>query len=153
MKSTYRVLAILVSVIVALQAAFIAMGVFGLGTYVENGHDFTKKLLDSESSSVTGSIGFALHFFGGVAIALVAIALLVVAFFAKIPGGIRWALFILGDVVLQWVFAEVSHSAWVVGALHGINAFALFGLGMAAATNARRSEAVPSTPAATTEAA
>jgi hypothetical protein len=143
MKATYRVLAILVLVIVALQAAFIAMGVFGLGSYVEDGHDFTKSALDSNDSSVTGSIGFALHNFGAIAIALIALVLLVVAFFAKIPGGVRWALFIVGDVILQWVLAFVSFGVWAVGALHALNAFVLFGLGMAAAAKARRAEAVP----------
>ena len=147
MKATYRVLAILVSVIVALQAAFIAMGVFGLGTYVEDGHDFTKSALESNDSSVTGSIGFALHSFGAMAIALVALVLLIVAFFAKIRGGVRWALIIVGDVILQWVLAFLSFAVWAVGALHALNAFALFGLGMAAAAAARRSEAVVDTTA------
>jgi hypothetical protein len=148
MKATYRVLAILVPVIVALQAAFIALGVFGLGSYVEDGHDFTKSALESNDSSVTGSIGFALHNFGAMAIVVVAVVLLIIAFFAKIPGGVKWAAFILVDVVLQWVLAFAGFAVWAIGALHALNAFVLFGLGMMAATNARRSTVAATTTAA-----
>jgi len=147
MKATYRVLAILVSVIVALQAAFIALGVFGLGSYVQDGHDFTKSQLESGDSSVTGSIGFALHGIGAEVIAVIALVLLIVAFFAKIPGGVKLAAFILGDVILQWVLAFAGFAVWAIGALHALNAFVLFGLGMMAATNARRSTVAATTAA------
>jgi hypothetical protein len=138
MKKTYRVLAYLLPAIVALQAAFIAMAVYGLGSWVEDGHTLTKSTLDN-GTSVTGDIGFALHGFGAMAAALVALLLLVVSFFAKIPGGVKWAAIVFGDVVLQWVLAFVSFAAWSVGALHALNAFALFGLSMVAAQQATRS--------------
>jgi hypothetical protein len=139
MKATYRVLCYLVPVLVALQAMFIALGVFGLGAWVEDDNNFTKSVLENDSSSVTGSIGFALHNFGAIALALVALVLLIVSFFAKIEGGVRWAVLVFADVLLQWVLAFVSFGVWAVGALHGLNAFVLFGLAMAAATNATRS--------------
>jgi hypothetical protein len=138
MKATYRVLAYLVPVIVALQAAFIALGVFGLGTWVEDGNDFTKSVLEGDSS-VTGDIGFALHSFGAMAMALVALVLLIVSFFAKIEGGVRLAVFVFLDTLLQWILAFVSFAAWAVGSLHALNAFLLFGLGMMAAQAATRS--------------
>jgi hypothetical protein len=138
MKKTYRVLAYLLPAIVALQAAFIAMAVYGLGSWVDDGHTLTKHTLDG-GTSVTGDIGFALHGFGAMAAAVVALALLVVSFFAKIPGGVKWAAIVFADVVLQWVLAFVSFAAWSVGALHALNAFALFGLSMVAAQHAARS--------------
>jgi hypothetical protein len=137
MKATYRVLAILVPILVALQASFIALGVFGLGKWVEDGNDFTKNVLENGGS--TGDVGFALHSFGAIALALVALLLLIVSFFAKIEGGVRAAALVFGDVLLQWVLAFVSFAAWAVGILHGLNAFLLFGLGMMAAGAATRS--------------
>ncbi len=137
MKATYRVLAYLIPVIVALQASFIALGVFGLGKYVEDGNDFTKSVLENGGS--TGDVGFAMHSFGAMAAALVGLLLLIVSFFAKIEGGVRAALFVFLDVVLQWVLAFVSFAAWAVGILHGLNAFLLFGLGLMAAATATRS--------------
>jgi hypothetical protein len=152
MKATYRVLAYLIPVIVALQASFIALGVFGLGKYVEDGNDFTKSVLENGGS--TGDIGFALHSFGAMAAALVALVLLVVSFFAKIEGGIRAALFVFLDVVLQWVLAFVSFGVWAIGILHGLNAFLMFGLGLMAAAAATRSikgtAPTTSAPASTT---
>jgi uncharacterized membrane protein (Fun14 family) len=137
MKATYRVLAYLIPVIVALQASFIAMGVFGLGKFVEDGNDFTKSVLENGGS--TGDVGFALHSFGSMAAALVGLLLLIVSFFAKIEGGVRAATFVFLDVVLQWVLAFVSFGVWAVGLLHGLNAFLLFGLGLMAAGAATRS--------------
>jgi len=137
MKATYRVLAYLIPVIVALQASFIALGVFGLGKYVSDGNTFTKDNVDN--GGATGDIGFLLHSVGADAAALVALALLVVSFFAHIDGGVRLALFVFLDVVLQWVLAFVSFGVWSVGILHGLNAFLLFGLGMMAAGAATRS--------------
>ena len=137
MKATYRVLAYLIPVIVALQASFIALGVFGLGKYVEDGNDFTKSVLENGGS--TGDVGFAMHSFGAMAAALVGLLLLIVSFFAKIEGGVRAALFVFLDVVFQWVLAFVSFGVWAVGVLHGLNAFLLFGLGLMAAATATRS--------------
>jgi len=137
MKATYRVLALLIPVIVVLQASFIALGVFGLGSWVEDGNDFTKNVL--EDGGATGDVGFVLHGLGAMAAVVVGILLLVVSFFAKIDGGVRLAAFVLLDVVVQWVLAFAAFAAWAVGILHGLNAFLMFGLGMMAAGAATRS--------------
>ena len=146
MKATYRVLAYLIPVLVALQASFIALGVFGLGSWVNDGHDFTKHVLDHGGS--TGDVGFALHSVGAMAVAVVALLLLILSFFAKIEGGVRAATFVFVDVIVQWVLAFLSFAVWAVGLLHGLNAFLLFGLGMMAATAATRSINGPTTVAA-----
>ena len=86
---------------------------------------------------------------GAMALALVAIVLLIVSFFAKIDGGTKWAGFVFLAVLLQWVLAIVAFSAPVVGLLHGINAFVIFGVAMTAMQNAKRSEVAAPTAAAT----
>jgi hypothetical protein len=139
MKVAYRVLAGLVQVIVVLQAAFIAFGLFGLGHWVDQGNDLTKGAMESDTSKITGGTGLILHGLGAIAIVLVALALLVVAFFAKIDGGVRWAALIVGDVILQWVLAFAGFGVPIIGALHGLNAFVLFMLGMMASQAAARS--------------
>jgi hypothetical protein len=140
-KSTYRVLALLVPVIVALQAAFIAFALFGIGHWVDDGHTLSKSVLESENGGFGGAAGIMLHGVGAIVVSVVAIVLLVVAFFAHIEGGVRWAALILADVIVQWGLAAAGSSSPAVGGLHGINAFVMFGLGMMAATAARRSMA------------
>jgi hypothetical protein len=151
MKATYRVLAMLIPVIVVLQASFIALGVFGLGSWVEDGNDFTKSVLEDGGSS--GDVGFALHSYGAMAAALVAVLLLVVSFFAKVDGGVRLAAFVFLAVLLQWVLAFAAFAAWAIGILHGLNAFLLAALGsMAAAAAARSGEDGARTTTASTDA-
>jgi hypothetical protein len=79
------------------------------------------------------------------AVALVALALLVVSFFARVDGGVRLAALVLGDVVLQWALGLFAFGAVFLGAFHAVNAFLLFGLGMMAVTAATRSMGSAST--------
>lgn len=117
-RTTYRVLAILVAVGVVLQAAFIAFAWFDVIAAIDGGQAFT--------AEDDGNAGHALHgFFGMTLIPLIALALLIVSFFAKIPGGIKWAGIVFGVTVLQVVLAIVAFSAPIVGALHGMNALLL----------------------------
>jgi hypothetical protein len=66
-------------------------------------------------------------------IPLVAIALLIVSFFAHVSGGVKWAGFVLVDVVVQVVLGFAAHSVAGLGWLHGPNALVLFGLALYAA--------------------
>ena len=63
---------------------------------------------------------------GMMLIPAIAIALLVVSFFAKVPGGIRWAAIVLGLTALQIVLGIAGHATPYAGLLHGLNALALF---------------------------
>jgi hypothetical protein len=135
MKATYRALAGLIAVLVLVQAAAIAFGTFGLLNFVEDGGDYTKSL--AENGDVTGATGQLVHSVGAAAIAAVAILRLAVSFFARIEGGVRWAVIVFLVVLLQWVLAAVAYSAPAVGALHGINAFVMFGVAMMAAQRAK----------------
>jgi hypothetical protein len=139
MRSTYRALAALVAALVLVQAAAIAFGTFGILSFVEDGSDYTKSV--AEDRTATGALGQNIHSVGAMVIALVAIVLLIASFFAKIEGGVKWAGIVFLVVLLQWVLAFVAFSAPVVGALHGLNAFVMFGVAMAAAQRARTSTA------------
>ena len=137
MKSAYKYLAFAVPVLVAIQAAAIAFAFFGLGKWIEDGGTLDKAAMESDKSlGFTGEVGFMIHGIGGeMLIPLVALALLIVSFFAKIPGGSKWAGFVLLDVVLQVMLAFTAFGAPVVGPLHGLNALFLAWLGW---TTARR---------------
>jgi hypothetical protein len=127
------------------QAAGIAFGTFGILKFVDDGSDYSKTV--AEDGAADGATGQMIHSFGALAIALLAIVLLIVSFFAKIEGGVKYAGFVFLAVLLQWVLAIVAFSAPVVGALHGINAFVVFGTGIMAAQAASRSMAGTSAPA------
>jgi hypothetical protein len=142
MKSAYRVLAGLTCLLVLLQAAAIAFGTFGIINFVEDGNDYTKAI-GEERAAEAGGIGQNIHSFGAMAIALVAIVLLIVSFFAKIDGGVKWAGIVFAAVLLQWVFAIIAFSAPVVGLLHGLNAFVIFGTAMTAMQRAKSATSAP----------
>ncbi len=118
MRSTYRALAYLVALGVVVQAALIAFGWFEVLSEVEDGAVF-----DENTDYNAGQVLHAIV--GTTAIPLVSLVLLVLSFFAKIPGGVKWAAIIFGLVVLQFLLAMASFSAPVIGLLHGINAVAL----------------------------
>lgn len=134
MKSTYRVLAYAIAVLVALQAAWVALSAFGVINAVESG-----TVIDQNYEP---NFGAMLHGMGGMyAIPLVTLALLVVSFFAHIKGGVKWALFILLAVALQITFGFVAFGLPAVGLLHGLNAFVILGLAVMAAVRVSRATA------------
>ena len=138
MRATYRVLALLVPILVAFQAFVIGLEIFGLGSWVEDGNSFTKSVLESDSSPVTGAIGGALHGMGAIAMALVGLILLIVSFFSKIQGGVKWASLVFLDILLQWTFAFMGFLvSWQIGAFHTLNAIVLAFLGTKAYLNAK----------------
>jgi hypothetical protein len=73
-----------------------------------------------------GNFGHQLHgIVGTMVIPILAILLLIVSFFARVNGGVKWALIVFGLVALQIALAFVSFSVPVIGALHAANAVAL----------------------------
>ncbi len=63
---------------------------------------------------------------GMMLIPLLALVLLIISFFAKIPGGVKWAGIVLGLVVLQVALGIFGHETPYSGLLHGLNALILF---------------------------
>lgn len=138
MKAAYKYLAYAIPVLVAVQAAAIAFAFFGLSKWVEDGGTLDKAAMEDDTTSFTGIAGFMVHGINGqMVIPLVALILLIISFFAKVPGGVKWAAFILLDVVVQIAFAFGAFGAPVVGMFHGLNALFLAWLGW---TTARRAD-------------
>jgi uncharacterized protein DUF6220 len=133
MRSTYRILAMLIAIGVILQAAFIAWGLFAVVHNTDDGQTFDKN---------TDVTGFSLHSaFGDAVIPLLALLLLIVSFFARIPGGVKWAAITFGVMVLQVVLAFAGRGLPLIGLLHGINAFALATVASLAMRKANQSPA------------
>lgn len=151
MRKTYRFLANAIAALVIVQAGAIAWAFFGLANEIDkNGLVVNKACLESEGcGDFTAEWGFAIHMFfnGTVLIPLVALVLLVISFFAKVPGGVKYAAGIFGLIVLQVIVLpmlsrEVGSG---FGALHGINALVLMGVAIMAGQRARTD--VATTPA------
>jgi len=147
MRTTYKILGHSIAGLVAIQAAAIALWVFGLLIWIDegDGNTLTPQLSEDRLEGVTGAIGITIHSFGAMVVALLAIVLLIISFFAKIPGGVKWASFVFLAVLLQWVLAIASFSIAGLGALHGLNAIVIAWLGWRAAKQA--SVVSPAAPA------
>lgn len=143
MRQTYRALAGLIALAVVVQAMAIAFGFFTVGHDVEeNGKVLSKSTFDNGYEPV----GLGIHgFMGFTLIPLLAIVLFIISFFAKVPGGVKWAGFVLLAVVVQVTLAIIAFSAPVVGLLHGLNAFVVLGT---AAMAARRAAGITTATAA-----
>lgn len=139
MKTTYRVFGFAIAALVMVQAAAVAYGFFGLGKWIENGGTLDKAAMESDTTSFTGVAGLAVHgIFGTMVIPIVALLFIVCALFAKIPGGVKWALITFATVVVQVVLGLAAHSVPILGLLHGIVALVLFGVAVDAAMRVGR---------------
>ncbi|GAA2638289.1 hypothetical protein [Paractinoplanes durhamensis] len=141
MRAVYRILAMLIAVGVVVQTCAIAYALFDILHKTDDGQVFTK---DSDNA------GIALHaVVGEMVVPLLCLLLLIVSFFAGIPGGVKWAAITFGVLVLQIVLAYASFPVPVLGVLHAINAFALAAVASLAMRQARLAGSPPaSTPVA-----
>jgi hypothetical protein len=148
MRSAYRVLAYLLAVEVVIQAAAIAFAVFGLTKWIGEGGVLDKAALEDPSTTFTGVTGFMVHGINGqIVMPLIALILLVVSFFAKVPKGVQWAGICLGTVVVQVLLGMFGHGVPALGGLHGILAVALFAAAVIAARRASTGSASAPTSA------
>jgi hypothetical protein len=145
MRSTYRVLARLIAIGVVVQAMAIALAWFIVMKDVDGGLVFDKNS-DANVGHLTHSI------VGSAVIPLLAILLLIISFFAKVQGGVRWALYVFGLVVLQFALAALAFGVAAIGALHGLNAFALLAVAVMASRRAAGPVPATATSTETTEA-
>jgi hypothetical protein len=151
----FRILNYVIAAEVMIQAAMIAWAVFGLAKYVDDGHVINKDKFESDDIPFDGVIGFAVHGINGaMVIPLIALILLIVAFFAKVPGGVRFAAIMFVLILVQaFVLPILADGAPFVGMLHGINALAILGMSIAGAKMGATAVAghttAPATPAAT----
>ncbi|REJ05014.1 hypothetical protein DY023_12275 [Microbacterium bovistercoris] len=124
MRTTYKVLAYTILVLVAVQAAMHAWASAGLVAFLAGGGtiDFTS----DAPPAVPEFLGIIVHGMNGMyVIPIVAIVLLIISFFAKIPGGTRRAAIVLGLVALQVTLGILAHSLSSLALLHGANAILL----------------------------
>ncbi|MET7401526.1 hypothetical protein ABZS66_49400 [Dactylosporangium sp. NPDC005572] len=136
MRSTYKVFAYLVAAGVLVQVASVAFAWFTVIQDIDAGGVFDK--------NVGPNPGHLTHAIGGMAVVpLVALLFLIISFFAKVPGGVKWAGITFGLTALQVALAFVAFSAPVVGTLHGLNAFALLAVAVIAGHRVQRVVTAP----------
>jgi hypothetical protein len=134
MRAVYRVLATVVLAGVVVQLASMAFGAFTTAADAEDG---------AAIDGAYNNTGQTLHQIGGMSIAGVVLLLLIVSFFAKVPGGVKWAGGLVGLVVVQIALATISFSIPALGILHGLNAMAIAMLAEKAARAARQVDGAP----------
>jgi hypothetical protein len=132
------VLAFLLAIEVVIQAMAIAYAIAGLGKWVEDdGGVLNKQVLDAESAEFPGVGGFATHGINGtMVIPILVLLLLIVSFFAKVPGGVRSAVILLVLVAVQVFLGIFAHDVPYVIVLHVLNAFAIMGVAAMAGRSA-----------------
>ncbi|MFI7703135.1 hypothetical protein [Nonomuraea sp. NPDC049480] len=151
MKHVYKVLAYLVAIEVAVQAAMVVWFEAGLGKFIEGGGVVDKTLAESGEAPFPEFLGVIVHGINGmIAIPVLALLLLISSFWAKVPGAVKAAGLVLLLVVLQVTFGIVGHSISLVGAVHGLNALLLFTAALYAARRgaAGKAPAMPEAPLA-----
>ena len=130
MRSVYKVLAYLVALEVAIQAAAMAFAIAGLVLWIEEGNSADSAAFEAMFEgdvTFTGITGLMLHGMNGMmVIPVLALLLLIVSFFAKVPRGIPAAAAVLVLVVVQVTLGLWGHSSAYAGLLHGANALLLF---------------------------
>jgi heme A synthase len=129
-------LAYAIAALVAVQAGAIGYAVFAQANWIEEGGTLDKAAAEGDAP---GTGAFLFHAFDGGAVLLVALALLIVSFFAKITAGTRWAVILLVATFVQIALGTLSHLLALIGAVHGAAALVLFGLAVTAAMRVRTS--------------
>ena len=128
MKKVYKGLALLIALEVMVQAAAMVWAIAGLGLWVDrDGGVLDKAAFESGEDLFPEFVGLVVHGINGMmVIPLLALALLIVSFFAKVPSGVKWAGIVLLAVVVQVALGMFGHEAAIFGLLHGANALLLF---------------------------
>ena len=145
MKTVYRVLAYAIAAMVAIQAGAIGYAVFAQLHWIENGGT----LDEASFESAPGFGAYIFHALNGATALLLALALLIISFFAKIPQGVRWAVIVLACTIVQIALGTLSRLVSQIGAVHGAVALVLFGVAVMAAMRARKPAVVAETVPAT----
>jgi hypothetical protein len=143
MRTAYKVLAYLVAAEVAVQAMVIVWAIAGLGKWVDGGGVFDKAVMESEGTPFPEVAGILVHGINGLfVVPALALLLLIVSFFIKVRGAIKWAAIVFVLVVVQGQLGELGHELPLAGALHGLNALAVFGAAIYAGRRLRAATAV-----------
>jgi hypothetical protein len=142
MRIVYKVLAYLVAAEVAVQAMVMVWAIAGLGKWLDSGGVFDKAAMESWTLFPERA-GIMVHFNNGFfVIPGLALLLLIISFFTKVRGAIRWAVVVFVLVIIQAQLGGMLHDFPLAGALHGLNALALFGTAIYAGRRPRAAAAV-----------
>jgi hypothetical protein len=142
MRTTYRTIAQLIALLVVVQAAMIAFVISGLFTWVITGGGVldAATLESPDGLDFPEVVGFVVHGMSGLfVIPALALVLLVVSFFAKVPRGVLLAAVLLALIVVQVLLAYGRVPGTAL--LHGANALVVFTVALTAARAARRTPA------------
>jgi hypothetical protein len=142
MRTAYKVLAYLVAAEVAVQAMVVVWFIAGLGKWVEGGGVLDKAAMESEGTPFPQVAGIIAHGINGFfVIPGLTLLLLIISFFTKVRGAIKWAIIVFVLVVVQSQLGGLGHDFPLAGALHGLNALALFGVALYAGRRLRTATA------------
>jgi hypothetical protein len=135
MRITYRILSFAICALVALQAASHAWASAGLGLYIAEGG-----VVDASAQEgpppFPEVMGFMIHGMNGMfVIPALALILLIVSFFVKIPRAVAFAAGVFALVIVQVTLGLLGHGIPLLGFLHGINALLLFMTALLAGLN------------------
>ena len=151
MRQTYKVLAGLIAILVVIQAMTMVFATAGFIHWIDDGNTADPsvfKAWEDTPPDFVGSLGFLVHGMSGtLLIPVVALLLLIVSFFAKVPRGVVIALVVVLSTALQIFMGIAAHSNPALGLVHGLNAFILFGAAVAAVQAAKGASVAESTPA------
>jgi hypothetical protein len=142
MRTAYKVLAYLVAAEVAVQAMVMVWAIAGLGKWVDAGGVFDKSVMESDATPFPEVAGIMVHITNGFfVIPGLALLLLIISFFTKVRGAIKWAVVVFVLVIVQTQLGGLGHDFPLAGALHGLNALALFGTSIYAGRRLRAATA------------
>ena len=152
MRLAYRIISFTICALVALQAASHAWASAGLGLYIAEGG-----VVDASAQEgpppFPEALGFMIHGINGMmVIPVLALALVIVSFFAKVPRGIAFAVGVLVLVALQVTLGLLGHGIPMLGFLHGVNALLLFATALIAGLRASKNRVAAAQAATTTTA-
>jgi hypothetical protein len=92
MRTAYKVLAYLVAAEVAIQAMVMVWAIAGLAKWVDGGGVFDKSVIESQGTPFPEVAGIIVHGINGTfVVPAIALLLLIVSFFTKVRGAIKWA--------------------------------------------------------------
>jgi hypothetical protein len=128
MRTAYKALAYVVAAEVAIQAMAIVWAIAGLGKWVQGGGVLDKATMESEGILFPELVGIFVHGINGTFVVPgIALVLLILSFFTKVRGAIKWAIIVFVLTVVQGQLGFLGHEFTAVAAVHGLNALALFG--------------------------
>ena len=147
MGRAYRALAYVIAAEVVVQAAALAWMFSGLGRWVQEGGVLDKASMEEEGGTLPFPelAGIIVHGINGMMlIPLLALALLVVSFFARVPRGVALAASLFGLIVLQVLLGMTARGGLPIsGMVHGANALLIFAVALMAGKRARSGAAEP----------